>query len=196
MQPMSSVTDLSLLRRVQQHDPESWRQFVELYGPLVFAWARRLGMSEHDAADVTQETMLSVSRAIQGFTSNRDNSSLRGWLWTIVRNKTRDAQRRLREADQTVDAAHEQLRLATIPENKPDDSDPDESREVVRLLHRGLAQVKAGVEPNTWEAFWLVVVEGLSTDEVAGRLEMSPNHVRQCRSRILRRLRDLLGETP
>jgi RNA polymerase sigma-70 factor, ECF subfamily len=181
-----SGTDLSLLRRVQNHEPTAWRQFVELYGPHIFAWARRFGLSEHDAADVTQETLLSVAGGIQGFKKLSDSSSLRGWLWTIARNKTRDVQRRRHAGDQP---------MPDIPDDKPADTDPEESREIFRLLQRGLAQVQAVVEPRTWQAFWLVVVEGQSTADVAGQLGMNANQVRQCRSRMLRRLRDQLGDS-
>ncbi len=190
----SGGTDLSLLERVKDRDPEAWRQFVQLYGPMIFAWARRFGMPEHDAADVTQETMLAVSRAIGGFQRTTDGATLRGWLWTIARNKARDVHRRRRNIEQTTDGSPDDLGQLAMPERKPDDSDPAESRELLLLLHRGLAQVQGSVEQRTWQAFWLTVVDARDTDEVAESLGMTSNHVRQCRSRVLRRLRDLLGD--
>jgi RNA polymerase sigma-70 factor (ECF subfamily) len=61
-------------------------------------------------------------------------------------------------------------------------------------LHRGLAQVQAEFEPRTWQAFWMVVVEGRSPADVAAALGISANSVRQAKSRILRRLRAELGD--
>jgi RNA polymerase sigma-70 factor, ECF subfamily len=189
----SSSTDVSLVRRVQERQPLAWQQFVELYGPFVFGWARRLGLTEEDAADVTQETFAAVARAIEGFQCRNQDTSLRGWLWTIVRNKTRDWQRRTPD-DRAAGGSAQQERLLEIPEQMPDDSDPKGSRQLSQLLQRGLAQVQDEFAAATWNAFWLHVVEGRSTAEVARELGMTSNYVRQCRSRILRRLREQLGE--
>ncbi len=36
----SSSTSTSLLRRVKARDPDAWQRLVNLYGPLVYRWAR------------------------------------------------------------------------------------------------------------------------------------------------------------
>ena len=87
-------TDSSLLQLVQAHEADAWRKFVELYGPHVFAWARRFGLSADDAADVTQETFAAVAVAIGEFRHEEPGSSLRCWLWIMARNKARDWPRR------------------------------------------------------------------------------------------------------
>ena len=51
------TTQPSLLERIARSGPnrEAWQQFVDLYTPLLFAWTRRLGLTEHDAADMVQD---------------------------------------------------------------------------------------------------------------------------------------------
>ena len=53
---------------------------------------------------------------------------------------------------------------------------------------------RAEFEERTWQAFWRVTVEGQDTAEVAAQLGISANGVRQAKSRVLRRLREELGE--
>ena len=47
---------MSLLERLRRPDDcEAWNRFVELYTPLIFAWARQVGLQESDAADLVQD---------------------------------------------------------------------------------------------------------------------------------------------
>lgn len=189
-------TDSSLIVRVQARDPEAWQRLVDLYAPWIFAWTRRYGLAPADGADVTQETLLAVHRSIDQFRRESSGDSFRGWLWTILRNKIRDFHRRSQPA-QGAGGTAAQLQLQAIPDALPEEfSDPQPAVAFTGLLHRGLAQVQSEFEPRTWQAFWMVVVEGRSPADVATALGISANSVRQAKSRILRRLRMELGEGP
>ena len=61
----------------------------------------------------------------------------------------------------------------------------------------GLAiQLKADFSDRVWQAFWRTAIDGVSAREVADELKMTPHAVRQAKARVLRRLRDTLGELP
>ena len=75
----------------------------------------------------------------------------------------------------------------------PDD-EPTGDLQLQQLTSRALAQVQSEFESRTWLAFWRSVVDGIATGEVAQELNMSEATVRQSRSRILRRLRQQLGD--
>ena len=75
----------------------------------------------------------------------------------------------------------------------PDD-EPTGDLQLQQLTSRALAQVQSEFETRTWQAFWRSVVDGITTSEVAQELNMSDATVRQSRSRILRRLRQQLGD--
>ncbi len=77
----------------------------------------------------------------------------------------------------------------------PDD-EPTGDLQLQQLTARAIAQVQNEFEARTWQAFWRSVVDGISTDKVATELQMTPAAVRQSRSRILRRLRQQLGDLP
>ena len=69
------------------------------------------------------------------------------------------------------------------------DDEPTSPMESHRLLHRALDQIKADFAPQTWTAFWRSVVECHDTHWIAEETGLSPNGVRQAKSRVLRRLR-------
>src|SRR5438445_11896637 len=84
----SPATRASLLVRLRDpHDKEAWAQFVQLYGPVVYGFARKRGLQDADAADLMQDVMRSVSTAIGRLDYDRNQGTFRGWLFTITRNK-------------------------------------------------------------------------------------------------------------
>jgi RNA polymerase sigma-70 factor (ECF subfamily) len=190
-----SSTSVSLLRRVRQQDPEAWRRLVDLYGPLVFYWGRRSGLSAADAADVLQEVFVAVYTAIGRFERGPQSGTFRGWLWTITRNKVRDHFRRSAGAAAGAGGTDAWQQLEQLPEHW--DDDPADSRdrdELSGLVRRATDLIRAEFEDRTWQAFWRTVIEEQPTDEVARELGLSANAVRQYKSRVLRRLRQELGD--
>src|SRR5262245_16830232 len=81
-------TRASLLVRLRDPgDEAAWREFVELYGPLVYGYARKQGLQDADAADLTQEVLLAVAGAVGRLDYDPGRGSFRNWLFTVVRNK-------------------------------------------------------------------------------------------------------------
>jgi RNA polymerase sigma-70 factor (ECF subfamily) len=194
----SSTTDStssSLIARARARDPSAWEKLADLYGPLVYHWSRRYGLREEDCGDLMQEVFASVSAAIGDLRDDRPGSTFRGWLWTITRNKIRDFYRGRRDLVEASGGTAAQLRLAEIPDHLPDDATDDTQRSLTRsIFHRSLELVRAQFEDNTWQAFWRLTVEGHSSADIAADLGITANAVRQAKSRVLRRLREELGD--
>jgi RNA polymerase sigma-70 factor (ECF subfamily) len=55
------------MRIRDRSDAESWRTFAMIYAPLVYRYACRHGLQDADAADLSQEVMEKVARAIRSF---------------------------------------------------------------------------------------------------------------------------------
>ena len=84
-------TRLSLLVRLRDaRDDSAWSQFVEVYAPLVYGFARKHGLQDADAADLTQEVLQAVSGGIRRLDYDPRRGTFRGWLFTVVRNKLRN----------------------------------------------------------------------------------------------------------
>ncbi len=76
------TTSVSLLQRLRQPaESEAWQRFVGLYTPLLFAWVRRLGLDENDAADIVQDIFVVLLRKLPEFRYDQ-NQSFRAWLHT------------------------------------------------------------------------------------------------------------------
>jgi RNA polymerase sigma-70 factor (ECF subfamily) len=190
----SSSISSTLLAQLQVHDTEAWRRLVDLYGPLVYHWCRRSGLRTSDAADVSQDVFAAVSGRITAFRRGGQNTTFRGWLWTITRNKIRDHFRVQGGQVEAIGGTDVQLWLADIPDECTDSSIDEDRRELGGLFQRALGMVQAEFEDRTWNAFWRIAVEGQDTADVAAELGISANAVRQAKSRVLRRLRAELGD--
>lgn len=189
----SQATSPTLVARIQADEAAAWQRLVDLYGPLIYSWGCRGGLSREDAADVMQEVFAAVSIAIRRFDPAK-KGRFRGWLWTIARNKIRDHHRR--HGHQPVgrggDTALQDW--ATLPQDWSDD-DSDATRQEIRALyHRAMQLIQSDFQEQTWRAFWMSVIEERSTDEIAQQLGLSANGVRQAKSRVMRRLRAELGD--
>lgn len=84
----SPLTRASLLVQIRDGaNHPAWQEFVRLYGPVVYGFARKRGLQDADAADLMQDVMRSVSTAIGRLDYDRKQGTFRGWLFTITRNK-------------------------------------------------------------------------------------------------------------
>ncbi len=191
----SHATSPTLVGRVQANDEAAWQRLVDLYGPLIFSWASRSGLAGEDAADVMQEVFAAVANAINRF-DPVTRGRFRGWLFTITRNKIRDHHRRFAgEAEAKGGDTAFQV-LAELPDEWDDNASDATQHDVRALYHRAMELIRNDFKPQTWQAFWLSVVEEQSTDDIAKQLGLSANSVRQAKSRVLRRLRAELGDGP
>jgi RNA polymerase sigma-70 factor (ECF subfamily) len=188
-----SATSLSLLQRIRAGDSSGWRRVVDLYSPLVFHWCRRWGVSGADADDVAQEVFQAASERITQFRRDKEGDTFRGWLRGITRNKVLLFWRGRRQRPDAAGGSEAYRRLQDVPEADPPD-DAEEAAQSSALFHRALGQLRGEFEPRTWQAFWRTAVDGQPAPAVADELGMSANAVRMAKSRVLRRLREELGD--
>lgn len=195
----SSSTRLSLISRVASNDSKAWQDLVELYSPLIAFWCRKGGVCETEINDTIQEVFFSVSRSIDKFQPSADTenrSGFRGWLWTITRNKIIDSARRSARFPAANGGSTAALAVRQIPDlpHELDVDDESERTEYSSLLHRALEQVREEFQPKSFQAFWRSTIDSVPVAQVAQELGITNATVRQHRSRILRRLRQQLGE--
>ena len=180
------TTPVSLLERVRRPGEEAaWARFVDMYTPLLYYWACKIGLQESDAADLVQEVFTILVAKLPEFVYDR-HKSFRGWLRTILHNKWRDKERR-RRAEPPVKADHAVEQISA--------EDTEAFWEVEyrqQLVGRALELMQNEFQPTTWRACWEVVVSGRSAQDVAKELGISVDSVYAAKSRVLRRLRQEL----
>jgi RNA polymerase sigma-70 factor (ECF subfamily) len=184
-------TSPSLLIRIRNRgDQPAWAQFVDIYQPLIHRFARKRGLQEADAADLTQEVLRAVALAVERLDYDPRRGTFRGWLFTVVRNKLcnflESRQRQIQGSGDT--GVQEALNEQPAPVQGPE---AEWEREYERRLFSWAAeQVKRTVHDNTWQAFWQTAVEGKSGQEVARALDMSVAAVHLAKSRVMARLKE------
>jgi RNA polymerase sigma-70 factor (ECF subfamily) len=188
----SASTSTGLIDRVKHRDADAWRRLARLYTPLVYRWARQCNLQASDAADVAQDVFTAVARNIETFQHDGPAASFRGWLWTIARNQIRLHYRRLKDRPEALGGSTANFLIAQHPDQEEDPSEAAGFDANASLVHRGVELIRGDFHPQTWLAFWRMVVEGASAPEIGLELGMSAAAVRQAKYRVLCRLQEEL----
>jgi RNA polymerase sigma-70 factor (ECF subfamily) len=179
-----------LLARIRDlSDSQAWGQFVESYAPVVLGYALRHGLQEADADDLAQEVFRAVARAAPELRYDPARGRFRAWLFTITRNKLRNllaAQKRDR-CNNGQNHGTDFLARQPAPAEEADLWERECRRQ---FFHRAAEQVHDQFEESTWQAFWLVAVEGRQPAAVAAQLGISLGAVYIAKSRVLKCLRE------
>jgi RNA polymerase sigma-70 factor (ECF subfamily) len=183
------LTRTTLLARLSDpNDRSAWQQFVEIYGSLVYGFARQRGLQDADAADLTQEVFLALAKVAGHWHYDPQRGSFRAWLHGLTRNKIALFLRDRRgEALGTGDTSTH-LRLA---ETTGEPSDTEAAWELAfrqQLFRIAANQIQADFAETTWLAFWRTAVEGKSGAAAAAELGLTVGAVYVARSRVLARL--------
>jgi RNA polymerase sigma-70 factor, ECF subfamily len=187
-------TDTRLLARVRNPaDSRSWREFVQLYHPLLLSYVRRAGLNDHDAQDVVQEVFIKLVQGLPRFELRRERGRFRTWLYDIVRNAVVDWARRQRRFRKAVEAAR-----GLEPNLEALDS--PRSREQWELDYRqhivgtALERVRQRCRPTAWACFEEHVLQARPAAEVASKHHLTANQVYVNASRVLTRIREQCAE--
>jgi RNA polymerase sigma-70 factor (ECF subfamily) len=187
--PGFPTTRVSLLVRLRDTaDQAAWGEFVSIYQPVIYRFARQRGLQQADAHDLAQEVLSAVAQRIPDWQPDQDRARFRTWLSRIASNQTVTMYRRRKP-----DAARGGTTAVAVLNSQADpatDLELNYRRESFRALAR---QVRAEFEEATWQAFWMTTVEGASVEEAARSLGRSAGAVYTARSRIIRRLQELAG---
>ncbi len=185
---MIPETPKTLLRKIAEYangdDAAEWARFVELYTPVMraFIFARE-DVNESDADDVVQEIFVRLVNILRTGTYRPEKGRFRAYLGTMVRRLLIDRHRRAlaRGAGREVSIDDVEL-LAETPD-------------VAEYVDRRLAEARhdAAVEhvlsrtmldARTVAAYRAYALEGEAAAEVASRLDLTVNALRQIKYRV------------
>jgi RNA polymerase sigma-70 factor (ECF subfamily) len=186
-----TTTHGSLLARLAVgSDSSAWGDFLDRYGDLIHRFAARRGLQPADADDVTQEVLLSLTRSMPGFHYDPEKGKFRSYLKTVVlravirKSRQNDREFALEEIEAAVARAADDAAIDDVWENE------------WRQHHLRQAMRAIGVEFNSADraAFARYAVEGRSAQEAAASLGMTVDQVYQAKSRILKRIGQLIEQ--
>jgi RNA polymerase sigma-70 factor (ECF subfamily) len=192
----SASLSTEFLVGLKDRQSDAWRRLLRLYGPVVYGWCKGNGLQATDAEDVVQEVFRTVLMRIGDFRRERPGDTFRGWLWTITRFKIGDHLRRRASQPRAAGGSEARDELEQLPADMVSESSEVSPGVTRGLYRRALELIRGEFEEVSWQAFWRVVGESQRPADVAAELGISLNAVYLAKSRILRRLREALGDVP
>jgi len=179
------ATRASLLVRLRdRQDHAAWSEFVRLYAPVVYRFARRRGLQDADAADFMQEVLRSVSGSVGAFDPRL--GLFRSWLFTLAHRRLYDFVQR----SQRLSAGGGQATVQILDALPARDDEESWNQEIERQIFTLAAEViRPSFSETTWQAFRLTAVEGKSGQEVAQTLGISVAAVYLAKSRVMVKLK-------
>lgn len=186
----SIPTRYTLLSRLENRDDQdSWKVFFDTYWRLIYSVAIKSGLTEAEAQDVVQETIISVSKDIQKFKRDRALGSFKGWLRNIIRWRIADQLRkrtRARQGDDSKTGANPPLPdIAEIPDPAGNAAEAAWEEEwQANLLTAAMEIIRSRVKEEHFQIFDLYVVKQWPVRKVARTLGVSVGLVYLVKFRI------------
>lgn len=186
-------TRSSLLLRVKNKasDEQAWQEFAELYRPVIIRMAKAKGMQEADAQDLAQQVLVSVHQAILRWEPRSAETRFRNWLSKITRNAILKALTRSPQ-DAAVGGSEVREQLAELASPDPKLAQLLEEEVQREIYHRAAEIVQQEVNQRSWQAFQWTTLDEMPIEEAAERLKQTVGSVYAMRSRVMRRLRDVV----
>ena len=186
---VQTESDEALVSRLlprNNHSPEdrarAWAEWhARLGGQAVLSYIRAANNTAEAHEDILQDAMMTAYVEVErGRYEHRAGIPFTAYVKGIARNKIREARRRNRHWEPLEEVHHLRAGPARELETVYD------RREEGRALRRGLAQL-----PDRRREVLEAILGGESPSEIASRLEMTEESVRQHKHRGLRRLQEM-----
>lgn len=177
-----------LVRRAQHGDIAAFEHLMTMYQSQIVSYARAFVFDAEQASDVAQDAMLRIYRSLGGF---RFQSSLRTWMFRIVRNIVLDHAKSRRSKERKREQP-----LDKTPES--DMGEPTEdSPEAQLLAHERKSQLWQALAdvPETYRSVIVLCdLQGMSYEEVAAIVDTPVGTVKSRLNRGREALRLILLE--
>ncbi len=191
-----AATRSSLVRRLGDWgDDGGWQEFFDTYWKLIYSVAVRSGLSDAEARDVVQDTVVAVAKQMQAGGYDRAKGSFKNWLCLIARRRIIDHFRRRTDPAIRVPAGadpdpDQTDLIARVPDPAGGDLDRVWEEEWRRnLLDAALDRVRRAVSPKQFQIYDLSVLRGMPVGEVGRFLKVNAAQVYLARHRVGRLLR-------
>ncbi|MBI2948968.1 MAG: sigma-70 family RNA polymerase sigma factor [Verrucomicrobia bacterium] len=185
-------TRRSLLTRLKDwDDQESWKDFFNTYWKLIYGVAVKSGLSDPEAQDVVQETVVSVAKKMHEFKYDPAAGSFKNWLLLITRRRITDHLRKeYRQVDVAEPRPKEGPETSTI-ERFADPALPAldqmwEAEWEKNLMDAAMQRVKRQVKSKQWQIFDFYVLKKWPVTKVTRSLGVSITQVYLAKHRVAR----------
>lgn len=193
------ATRATLLERLRSwQDQASWQQFFDTYWKLIYGVARHAGLTQAEAQDVVQETMLAAAKHLPGFKYDPAIGSFKAWLLNMTRWRIVDQFRnRGPISAPSSESSSPNATTGTDFINRIPDPGGNAAVEAVwdeewhaNLMGAAVANVRRRIDPEKYQLYDLYVNRNWPAEKVASTLGVSTNQVYLAKHRIIELIRD------
>ncbi len=181
-----TATRRSLVERLTDlGDQRKWQEFFETYWRLIYGVARKAGLTDAEAQDVVQETVITVAKNITKY--ERAAGSFKGWLLHITRWRIADQFRKRAPAEQPRTKRDDSRRATATIDRVPDGFDLDAAWEAEwqrNVVAAALERVKRKIDPKRYQIFDCLIVKQWPAAKVAAELGVSIAQVYLVKHRV------------
>ena len=172
-------------RRLKASDRTAYAElFEEMYEPL-FRYVRSITRSPDAARDVTQDVFIRLWEVRDSLTPEQ---SLEAYLYRIARNRAYNHERNQRTRTEKEETVRDRTPAQPAPPTRPDTQ--TDAQQLEDRLWRWIGELTE----RQREALVLSRFDGLSHDEVADVMDISPRTVNNHIVRALKHLRGRLND--
>jgi RNA polymerase sigma factor (sigma-70 family) len=189
------ATRTTLIDRLKNwQDQRSWQDFFNTYWKLIYGVARKSGLTDTEAQEVVQETMISVAKHMPNFQYNRATGSFRAWLLKMTRWRITDQLRkRARSAAMASFSGETTIGTSTIDKIV----DPTglslkaiwDAEWESNLMTAAIIKVKRQIDPQKYQIFDFYVNKAWTPEQVAATFGVSIGQVYLAKHRITELIR-------
>jgi RNA polymerase sigma-70 factor (ECF subfamily) len=176
-------------------DQASWQEFFATYWQLIYGIALKAGLTDAEAQDVVQETVITASKHLPAFRYDRKVCSFKTWLLRLARWRIIDQLRKRLPVSQVVEAiAEDDATAGALLDQLTGGAAPDLERiwaeEWEKLvLASAIERAKLRVRPEQFQIFDLYALKGMPAGQVASLLGVSVARVYLAKHRVAAAIR-------
>lgn len=183
---MGYTTRKSLLEEIRSGNNISWFEFEQTYRPLILLRGQDYKLSDLEKEELCQQVLLDVFKGSSNFQYNPEKGRFRDYLRQLISHNAIDIIRRRKPVESS--------RLDIVEEQESPLESLWDKEWFSHIINQALLKIRAEMDPHTYQAFHLYVIEEKSADEVAQFLGLSKNSVYIIKSRTLVRLKQIVHQ--
>src|ERR1041384_7039456 len=182
--------DTMLTRLKNIDDNKTWTEFFHRYWRLIYQFAIKAGLTESEAEEVVQETIIGVARSIPKFKYDPNKGAFKTWLLNLTRWRVMDQIRKrplmkLVHTRSHKNSKAETATVARIAETATSDLEKVWNAEWHRnVLQAALERVRSKVSSTAYQIFQLSIIQQWPNEKVTKALRVNTGHVYLAKHRV------------
>src|SRR5580765_2527237 len=183
-------TRWSLITRLKGgEDREGLKDFFDTYWKLIYSVATKAGLSDSEAEEVVQETVITVAKKIGEFKADPAHGSFKGWLLKITQWRIGDQFRKRlplgRRGARRSDTTSQTATAERVPDPRGCSLESIWDQEWEKtLVDAALERVKKCVNAKQYQIYYLNTVKKMSVRTVTKTLGVNAAQVYLAKHRV------------